>query len=1043
MKKITKFNFRTLIVLFLSIALCLSTALSVACDNNDNSSSSSSSSSTEETVYPTDAQTVLNGDFEFSTFTKDADDFPVASSISWVRSSDSITSSAVSSSYTSGIIDTNADVLKEYASAAGLPVISKEDTELEFYNPLTPYDFGLITDEDSFIYDEEDNSENEDGKPMKGSKILMIHNEVKSSIGEGTAQKFTSSSSLKLAKHEFAKLSVWVKTHNLKSAYYDNGEFGAYIAIQNTVSSSTTPFVIKNINTNGQWAKYTVYLSSSDFATSSFKVVLGLGFGSKEIRRDYVEGFAFFDNANFEIIDKAAFESGINGVTEYNLYDSNNAVKETLESDENGQTYADNALTGEGAVKFTEKTFLLSHTRADASLSGITLNGGTTTNNKYDSVANQVDGTVNHGALSSILDTVNTGASEEDKVLAPVEGGNALHIAHTSPTSTSYETSKFTLGANKYLKLSFWVKAQTKYPSDTALTVTLNDLGTGSAEAVETVIASNVNTNDYENANYNDWMEYVLYLSNTVSDVDRVFTLTFDFGTTATTITNGVWDLTEGYAIVTDPVGYELSEDDYNIADTSTYTYAKKVSLSADLPNGVEDSEESKDSYTFTHGNNDNNVIKTGVATNVVTYKGVVGGSTYVGGATPTLYKDDSVVAGIVNSQYATAYGSDIESALNGLGKLGTNKYVQPLMIKTTDGGKTFGYVGSSSSIAAASTVVISVKVKVVGDAEAYIYLTNSNALDSFNILGVDAQGKKVENGELVNDGDPLKKDFVVKVTAADMIESALDEGWLTVNIVVTAGDNALPYRVELWNGARDGETTARAGIVLFDGYKVGTATNNKAIIDELKIDYNEDPTVTSFTRVPTLISYTDDDGNDVSEYRTYEATNIIYEFATSKSLIVDLTTIDAVTEIDNTTSDSDDSTTDSSSSDETSSNETSFSWALQITSIIIAAVLILLLIVVLIKMLYDKYGKKKNSSKDYYNRNSRERAGLEIEAKNARKAKEAEKVTEEEPEEVQPYDYDNMENNIVEEPSEETTEEVVEESTEEVNSDEDEGDKE
>ncbi len=1043
MKKITKFNFRTLIVLFLSIALCLSTALSVACDNSDDSSSSSSSSSTEETVYPTDAQTVLNGDFEFSTFTKDADDFPVASSISWVRSSDSITSSAVSSSYTSGIIDTNADVLKEYASAAGLPVISKEDTELEFYNPLTPYDFGLIADDDSFIYDEEDNSENEDGKPMKGSKILMIHNEVKSSIGEGTAQKFTSSSSLKLAKHEFAKLSVWVKTHNLKSAYYDNGEFGAYIAIQNTVSSSTTPFVIKNINTNGQWAKYTVYLSSSDFATSSFKVVLGLGFGSKEIRRDYVEGFAFFDNVNFEIIDKAAFESGINGVTEYNLYDSNNAVKETLESNENGQTYADNAATGEGAVKFTEKTFLLSHTRANASLDGIKLNDGTTTNNKYDSVANQVDGTVTYDDLSTILNTVNTGASEEDKVLAPVESGKALHIAHSSPTSTSYETSKFTLGANKYLKLSFWVKAQTEYPSDTALTVTLNDLGTGDAEAVKTVIASNVNTNDYENANYNDWMEYVLYISNTVSDVDRVFTLTFDFGTTATTITNGVWDLTKGYAIVTDPVGYELSEDDYNIADTSTYTYAKKVSLSADLPNGVEDTEESKDSYTFTHGNNDNNVIKTGVATNVVTYKGVVGGSTFVGGANPTLYKDDSVVAGIVNSQYATAYGSDIETALAGLGKLGTNKYVQPLMIKTTDGGKTFGYVGSSSSIAANSTVVISVKVKVVGDAEAYIYLANSNALDSFNVLGVDAQGKKVENGELVNDGDPLKKDFVVKVTAADMVESALDEGWLTVNIVVTAGDNALPYRVELWNGARDGETAAKAGIVLFDGYTAGTATNNKAIIDELKIDYNEEPTVTSFTRVPTLISYTDDDGNDVSEYRTYEATNVIYEFATSKSLIVDLTTIDAVTEIDNTTSDSDDSTTDSSSSDETSSDETSFSWALQITSIIIAAVLILLLIVVLIKMLYDKHGKKKNSSKDYYNRNSRERAGLEIEAKNARKAKEAEKVTEEEPEEVQPYDYDNMENNIVEEVSEETTEEVVEESTEEVNSDEDEGDKE
>ena len=108
MKKVTKLNFRTLLVLFLSVVLCLSTALTVACDGKD-SSSSSSSSVEEEEVYPTDTQTVINGDFEFSTFTKDNDDFPVGSSISWVRSSDSITSSAVSSSYTSGIINTEED----------------------------------------------------------------------------------------------------------------------------------------------------------------------------------------------------------------------------------------------------------------------------------------------------------------------------------------------------------------------------------------------------------------------------------------------------------------------------------------------------------------------------------------------------------------------------------------------------------------------------------------------------------------------------------------------------------------------------------------------------------------------------------------------------------------------------------------------------------------------------------------------------------------------------------------------------------------------
>ena len=81
-------------------------------------------------------------------------------------------------------------------------------------------------------------------------------------------------------------------------------------------------------------------------------------------------------------------------------------------------------------------------------------------------------------------------------------------------------------------------------------------------------------------------------------------------------------------------------------------------------------------------------------------------------------------------------------------------------------------------------------------------------------------------------------------------------------------------------------------------------------------------------------------------------------------------------------------------------------------------------------RMLYEKYKKKKGSSVSYYNRNSRERAGLAIEEKKARKAKEATSV---EPEEdAKPYDYDNMENNIEEDSSNE--EEVVEETaTEEV----------
>ena len=1048
MKKVTKFNFKTLLVLFLSITLCLSTALTVACNNDDSSSSSSSSSTEEEVVYPTDTQTVLNGDFEFSTFTKDNDDFPVASSISWVRSSDSITSSAVSSSYTSGIINTEAAAYAEIASKAGFHKIG--DTE-EYFNPGTPFDIeGVYADGDFFVNEED--AVNDDKLVMQGSKILMIHNEVKGSDGkgngEGTAQKFTSSASLSLGKHEFAKLTVWVMTHDLVSAYASTNEFGAYIAVQNTVSAATTPLVIKNINTNSQWAKYTIYLAPSDFATSSFKVVLGLGFGSKEIRREYVEGFAYFDNVHFETISKADYDTGIAEVDAndvYKLYtdianpDDVHEVVEDLTANEFGKTYASNdATTGD---KFTNRTFSLTHARNAIAAPDEVFKYGTSKTNEY--VNGQLVNADDKGnaytkyTLADALTAVNTylGADKEIKAFdeSVKDTSGALYFLHTNPSSSTYTSNRMQILEGKYSKLSFWVKVDTKYPTDTALTVTLNDYGTDdtlAAEPTKTVIASNVNTRDYENDNYNGWMEYIIYISNTLdadanSDEMRYFTLTFDFGTTANSITN-VWDLTEGYAIVSGYTMDVLTEKDYGIADTSTYTYAKKVSLSADRPNGVESEEENKDSYNFTYGANDKNYVKKEPATNVVAYTGVVGGSTLVGGQNDTAYAHEDVVAGVINSEYASAYGADVESALNGLTANGENQYVQPLMIKTT-GTTSFGYVGSNATISAGTTMLISVDVKVTDNAEAYIYLTNSDALDSFNVLGAYLKGQKVENGALVDSGKVLDKEYVIKVTAADTVN-----GWATVRFVITAGDDAIAYRTELWNGERDGE--AKAGIVLFDNYSATSVASIKNLRDELRLDYGVDYSageIVSIERIPTLITYTDDDGNDATKYKEYEATDVYEYHASILTMFVDLTTVDAVTEIDNTTSEdeSEDDTTEDGETD--SSSETSFSWALQITSIIIAGVLVALLIVVLVRMLVKKYRKNKGSSNNYYNRDSREKAGLAIEAKNARKAKEAAAKKDEDlvvaDEEVQSYDYDNMENNLAEEISEESSEEVVE----------------
>lgn len=998
MKKTTKFGFKTLLVFLLTLTLAFATTLAAACGNgNDSSSTSDSSSSTEEN-YPTDYQQITNGDFEFSTFKTEAKDFPVSSSIGWTLSRDSITSSAPSSKTgaPSGIVDTAKEAYDAIASDKGL---AKDGDNV--FNPGTPYSAGKLTEDGSYIYSED--VENEDGLPTKGTKILMIHNET-STAGEGTAQKFTSTKTLSLAHNEFAVLSVWVNTHGLTSkqltSNVENVDTGAYIMVQNTVSSSCDPFVIKNINTEGEWVNYTVYLASSDFSSSSFKVVLGLGFGSTDYTRYFVEGFAYFDNITYKTIDRAEFEKATEGVSEYNLYksDSGNGYVEKEAED-----LVVNTKTN------TEKTFLLSHKRANVNLgTAYTLEGGESKVNEVSTVKPGKTGTVKFANVTEAYTAYGITA-DEDKL--PGYDGNALFFNYEEATSMSYTTKAYSLNKGEYIKLTYWVKAKTEDSTQKALTVTLNDYGThadlklADSAINKTTIISDFNSKSYENENYNGWCEYNLLVSNTAGEDEtatRWFTLTFDFGTTdKTSLVTDSWALTKGAAIVTEPVGYALSKDDYSIA--SSNDYFKKVALSADQ-NATESEE--NDSYNFAYGAGDKTtVLNGGVAANVKNYDAITAGENETLNYNPAMA---NVEAGLFNSKYNTTYTVPAH-------KNSTNKYVQPLVINNKEAA-VYGFAATSSAtVSANSSAYISVDVYVEGDAVAYIYLADSNALKFFEVLAVSSEGYDVNNVKQ----DAFNKQLAIKVTSADC-----NGEWVTVRFFVTAGDNSISYRPEFWNGSRDGESSK--GVVCFDNYSVSTSTD----FDNFLIDL-DDTTETEkldYTRQPLLVKQVDAKGNDKGTYyHTYSATTIYTLYGNANALYADFTTLDAETEttveVADATIDTDSEDSSSSSSSSVVANETSFNWALQLTSIIIAAVLIILLIVVLIKMLVEKNGSKKRKTASYYDRDSREKAHQAIQNKKVSKALKAEQEEEKEEEKIpeaeklatsSDYDYDNPENNIV-----------------------------
>lgn len=1044
MKKATKFDFKTLLVLLLSFTLCFATVFA-ACNNQNDSSSSSSSSSSEETNYPSDTQLLKNGDFEYTTFTKKDTDFPVyGSSTNWTRGYDSVGSSQAvsnSSKYSDGIIDTAADAYNAIQSNKYLPA----------ENPRTPEYFGLVEDKLYNVADYEngDGKSNEDKLLTSGTKILMIHNKT-SEDGQGTARKFTSSS-FTLARNQFAKLSVWIKTVDLKSNVF-GADFGAYIAIENTVSSTAAPLVLKNIDTKGNWAKYTVYLSSSDFSTSAYRLVLGLGFGSAKAISEYVEGYAFFDNAHMEVIEKTAYDKAVKDVAAANAVNLNEldgttykTLTEKIVKDQKAQNYTaneDSTYTSEtpAADKYTEVVYALSHTRANINNYSDILTGATAEKNKSERAGN-----ADNAGVVALKDAYSA-LSFDDKAKLPDadENQNAVFFNfNTSATGYSLTSKKvITVPKKSYLKLSFWMKAEVKDALySNALTVNVRDLGkTGANETgsnvVSTALVSNDSTKDYENDNYNGWKQYVLFVSNTVGEVDRDFELEFVFGTMdSIDKEEDIRKLTKGYAIVTDFEGYELSADDYSIADTSSYTYAKKVSLSADLPNGATEDKDENESFSFTYSESEKaNMYANGTTESVNGYQFVKAGSNAVGGEENNIYgyNSEEVAGGVINSKYNASFKPIAQLLEN-------NKTVQAMYLsaKKADTAVAYGFIGKSATLSANTTTYISVKVYVANGAIANFYLANPNALDRFNILSLNPVDR-IDSEKEKN----LKKEYVQTYTGTD-------GAWYTLAYLVSTGNEAVTYRPEFWLGTRD--NSASNGTVYFTDYTVTTIEKEQKLFEltnsGLKLVEGSE---VKYTRIPTTIKYnptTDDTASDSSGKKEvkeiieeYEATTIYCEYKNADTSVksYDYTTVDVEHEVDKTTSSSDDSSSSSSSEDSSSAADpSSFNWALQLTSIIIAAVLIVLLVVIMIKNIVEKKNSKKSKSVEFYSRDSREIAGKKALAKKAENEKKAAQADDDEDEEVGEYDYDNPEINnngmsdAAEKPAEESTE-ATEETTEE-----------
>lgn len=1133
-----KWKKRTLTVLSVAFAASLSMGVFAACTTNSVNPEES------DPVSPTDTQLLRNGNFEFYSDNNQSD---ALKKLKGINSPDSwsFTSGSPSSDTASGIISMGEWAYFTRTGGYNFPTYMKgEEGSEEEVTTFSSIDDAVAHWEDENvsaydrikfldIYDEEIDALDSNSEAAKlfakydysidfddirnldedfpegidlhsGVKegedgVLMIHNDRLSDGVRGTAQYYTSSTTITLSAGTSAKVSVWVRTDKL--VHYENTDVtaraGAYIGVTNTVGGTTLEQMqIKNINTRGEWREYTLYVRASTFATSTIRIVLGLGQGSSDDRYFSVNGYAFFDDVACEIISNADFngavledaenltpKSGVqlctvNSLKEEKQFDTDNISDRVFALDLYAGFETDESLLNNAEIGLTEER------------SG----SNTYTSEKIDSSLN--DSLELNYTASTTLERISNSANlylknvyENDfKDKFPFENKNLIMLlsGNGAAYTAKLQSDRFILKPDERMLISFFAKTNKISSGLTGASATIVDgenrtqISAFDSTAIATIDIDSKSDDITKKDIYKGWVQCFFFLEND-TDEDKVFSLELSFGPTVIVGTNK-FSYGDGYAAFANFETKMLNKTEYSYATTGDR--AKKVSLKAVV-------EESRrfDSVSAT----DELTIENRPAL-PANFRGVLGGSNFVveGGKDNT---SDGVVTGLLSYKYADNYFASEESWKENMPQaegatdgetwwkemFGNAR--QPLVIINNEE-ISYGYFAATESFSESSYQRISMRVKATPGARAFVYLTDTKVEntgksispnlpsytywydDEGNIVNMDPSDENFEkegkilfelqsNGLYQREGDSsyyanlhnfttdsegnlLTKDGEIvffhsegkfyayreesangKYTFSTPVENLPTDivrydysnkdalpvsemeivgtgEWITVNFYIHTGDEAKSYRLEVWNGSRDGTITNKPGsYVFFDNYSSSSASSNysdlleeniEAIKDKLNEgkDINDPDYLGADDNLPeeyalyyTFTFYdsvnyvrydetTDEDevGNPWGSYlqssNSEQLVTLFYrdtseENSESYNFFLDYSAIDMTVSPDDLSSDEEPEETEP--TDQTTATDTNI-WLL-FASGILAVVLVLVIIIVIVRKLFEKRNKR------------------------------------------------------------------------------------
>ncbi len=854
-----------LLAFLLSMMMLSSGALIACSDETGNSSTGNGNNNTETEETVEDKKLITNSDFE--TFnTKEGLNLIGTSINGWSVSLNSAsTGQAIQAESASGIIDTETEAWKNLTKTK---YTEKDVTKMTEAEAEEAWDEMSAKDKLDYYKAWKDNDENKDkdisdlsfyeafnitsddipatANPgthydagdtdnADKTKVLMLRNQHEDKNSElwGTAQKVSSSSTVTVNAGTSAKFSFWVKTQDLTSwneftqASQPAIDKGAYVRVSNTLGGQSLDFLeIKNINTvgvtdNNGWVQYSFVLHGSAFADSTFSITFGLGQGGGTDRYEYVNGYAFFDDVEVEIISETQYQQLVdknddklkdNGVRTFTVAEKGN--KRIVTADE--IVYTDNNVKKNALIDidYSEGSTLSPDNLLDANgwdIKDTREEKGVDKDGKpvyYTSLKNPTDAGVKTwqglsfdgtgdftGILNSYEDLNNTGNSFKQRIyddffkdtekdndfLKNLTDKKTLVLISASGASYTASLGNIELNPNSYQMISFFVKTS-DMDGFTGAGVKLENVNLKSNAVVMSSISTPQidgvkvgETEDY----YDGWKKVSIFVSNETDSVQSA-KLSLTFGPTGI-VNSGVGSYKTGFAAFTAFETYSIDEKMFEYA--SAGDYSKILDLKENKETENDDSFDTAVSVS-------ERPISDGYA-NLKNYKGVTPDSDYVkvNATGDNLLININQTAGLLSQdELKDEDGNEnvkYTDILNALGAVGSNNEEkwesvfggtkgeatanQPLVIYNSEE-SAYGFIGNSSAINAYTAV--SVRVKVSEGAKAYIYLIDMEDISKQQTLSIARnQTYWYDNDGNVCVSDPMKNAFNARKDVAFKIQ--------------------------------------------------------------------------------------------------------------------------------------------------------------------------------------------------------------------------------------------------------------------------------